>query len=124
MTTTSAVLGGLLLLAAGAYQLSPLKDACLSRCRSPLHFLVHHRYAAPLGPLRTGLEHGAYCVGCCWLLMALLFVLGVMNLLWVATLAAFVLLEKVVPRGDLLSRAAGACMVAGGVMLLARAATT
>jgi predicted metal-binding membrane protein len=123
MSPASAVLGGLLLAAAGAYQLSPLKDVCLSHCRSPLHFLVHRRRAGPLGPLRMGLEHGAYCVGCCWLLMALLFVLGVMNLLWVATLAAFILLEKVVPRGDLLGRAAGALMLAGGGLLLARAAT-
>jgi predicted metal-binding membrane protein len=121
MTTTSAVLGGLLLAAAGAYQLSPLKNVCLSHCRSPVHFLVHHRYTGPLGSLRTGLEHGAYCVGCCWLLMVLLFVLGVMNLLWVAALATFVLLEKVVPRGDLLGRAAGVFMLAGGVLLLARA---
>jgi predicted metal-binding membrane protein len=120
---TSAILGGLLLAAAGAYQLSPLKDVCLSRCRSPVHFLVHRRRVGPLGPLQMGLEHGAYCVGCCWLLMALLFVLGVMNLLWVATLAAFILLEKVVPRGDLLGRAAGVLMLASGGLLLARAAT-
>jgi predicted metal-binding membrane protein len=123
MATTSAILGGLLLAAAGAYQLSPLKDVCLSRCRSPVHFLVHRRRVGPLGPLRMGLEHGAYCVGCCWLLMALLFVLGVMNLLWVATLAAFTLIEKVVPRGDLLGRAAGVLMLASGGLLLARAAT-
>lgn len=122
MTTTSAALGGLLLVAAGAYQLSPLKNACLSHCRSPVHFLVHRRRAGPFGALRMGLEHGVYCIGCCWLLMALLFVLGVMNLLWVAALAAFVLLEKVVPRGDLLGRAAGVFMLVGGVLLLARAA--
>jgi len=122
MTTTSAALGGLLLVAAGGYQLSPLKNACLSHCRSPVHFLVHRRRAGPFGALRMGLEHGAYCIGCCWLLMALLFVLGVMNLLWVAALAAFVLLEKVVPRGDLLGRAAGVFMLVGGVLLLAGSA--
>jgi predicted metal-binding membrane protein len=122
MSAASAVLGGVLLVAAGAYQLSPLKNVCLKHCRSPVHFLVHRRRTAPFGPLWMGIEHGAYCVGCCWLLMALLFVLGVMNLLWVAALAVLVLLEKAAPRGNLLGRAAGVLMLASGGLLLARAA--
>ena len=101
-----------LLLACGAYQLSPLKQACLGKCRSPLSFLMTHWQDGDFGALKMGFAHGAYCVGCCWLLMALLFVGGVMNLFWVALIAVLVLGEKVLPRGDLIGRLGGAAMLA------------
>ncbi|HEX6013178.1 MAG TPA: DUF2182 domain-containing protein [Geminicoccaceae bacterium] len=104
------VVGGLLLVAAGLYQLTPLKHACLEHCRSPAHFLSRHWRSGPAGALRMGMEHGAFCVGCCWFLMLLLFVGGVMNLAWIAGLAAFVLLEKTVPAGHWLARAAGVAL--------------
>jgi predicted metal-binding membrane protein len=113
------VVGGLLLVAAGLYQLTPLKHACLEHCRSPAHFLSRHWRSGPAGALRMGMEHGAFCVGCCWFLMLLLFVGGVMNLAWIAGLAAFVLLEKTVPAGHWLARAAGvALLLTGGWWLL------
>ncbi len=93
--STSAYLGGALLMAAGAFQWSPLKAVCLTRCRSPLSFLMKEWRDGTGGALKMGLRHGTYCVGCCWILMGLLFVLGVMNRLWIAALAGFVLLEKV-----------------------------
>ena len=119
MTSTSSLVGGALLVGAGIFQLTPLKRACLVRCRSPVGFLMSHWCPGPKGALIMGLKHGAYCVGCCWMLMALLFVAGVMNLLWVAAIAAFVLVEKLAPRGDLVSRAAGAVLIVGGITLLA-----
>src|SRR5690606_12896165 len=92
-------LGAALFAAAGLYQLSPLKNVCLRHCRSPAEFLADHRRPGVAGAFVTGAHHGLYCVGCCWLLMALLFAGGVMNLLWVAALAVLVLLEKLVPYG-------------------------
>jgi predicted metal-binding membrane protein len=118
MASTSPWLGGTLLIAAGAYQVTPLKQACLQHCRSPVHFLTSHWRKGTGGAFRMGLAHGLFCVGCCWVLMALLFVGGVMNLLWIAALAAFVLLEKVVPHGLLLGRAAGGLLVLGGLWLI------
>jgi predicted metal-binding membrane protein len=100
-----------LLIACGIYQLSPLKQTCLSNCRSPLSFFMARWQPGRLGSLKMGLSHGAYCVGCCWLLMALLFVGGVMNLLWVALIAMFVLVEKVLPQGDLISKLGGVVML-------------
>jgi predicted metal-binding membrane protein len=110
-------LGGGLLILAGLYQWTPLKNACLVHCRAPIAFLAHHWRPGRAGAFRMGLHHGLYCVGCCWLLMALLFVFGVMNLLWIAALALFVLLEKVLPRGDLVGRASGGLMIAAGLWL-------
>ncbi len=101
-----------LLAAAGAYQLSPLKQACLGKCRSPLSFLMTRWQPGDLGAFKMGLSHGAYCLGCCWLLMALLFAGGVMNLFWVALIAVLVLAEKVLPRGDLIGRLGGVAMLA------------
>lgn len=120
LATTSAVLGASFLLLAGGYQLTPRKDACLAHCQSPLGFLLAHWREGSWGALRMGLHHGAYCFGCCWALMGFLFVGGVMNLLWVATLAGFVLLEKVVARGPWLSRASGLLLIAWGVYVLFR----
>jgi len=120
MTATSPYLAGAILIMAGAYQLTPWKGACLTHCRSPLGFLMSHWRDGKLGALRMGLSHGAYCLGCCWALMCVLFVVGVMNLLWVAALSAFVLVEKVGPRGVLASRLAGVAAAAAGLLLLAR----
>jgi predicted metal-binding membrane protein len=118
--STSAYLGGGLLIAAGVFQWSRLKYVCLSHCRSPMSFLMSDWKEGHRGALKMGLRHGTYCVGCCWVLMALLFVLGVMNLVWIATLAAFVLLEKVVPSGQRLSKVTGLLLVGWGVVVAAR----
>lgn len=118
MVGTSPVLGGGLLIAAGIYQLSPLKHVCLRHCRGPLDFLARHWRKGTGGAFVMGVEHGAYCVGCCWFLMGLLFVGGVMNLLWVAAIAIFVLLEKVAPNGELTARVAGAGFAVAGIALL------
>jgi len=117
----SAWPGGLLFLAAGAYEWSPAKSRCLDQCRGPLSFITGHWRPGAGGALRMGLEHGLYCLGCCWVLMLLLFVGGVMNLLWVAALASLVLLQKLVPGGHLLSRMTGVVMAAAGGILLAHA---
>ena len=111
MESTNSLLGGALLLAAALFQLSPLKYACLAHCRSPLGFIMTEWREGTGGALTMGLKHGAYCVGCCWVLMTLLFVTGVMNLVWVALIAAFVLLEKMVPRGPWVSRIAGLAFI-------------
>ncbi len=95
MHLESPLFGAALLAAAGAWQLTPMKDACLRRCRMPLQFVAEHWREGSAGALRMGMWHGGYCIGCCGALMALLFVGGVMNLLWVAVIAAFVLLEKI-----------------------------
>jgi predicted metal-binding membrane protein len=118
MASASPLLGGALLVAAGLYQWMPLKGACLSHCRSPLGFFSAEWREGPRGALVMGMRHGSYCVGCCWLLMALLFVAGVMNVLWVAAIAAFVLVEKLVPWGDRLGRVAGVVLVGWGLWLV------
>jgi predicted metal-binding membrane protein len=107
MESTSKVLGAGLLLIAGLFQFSPLKHACLAHCRSPMGFLATEWRRGPWGAFMMGLKHGGYCLGCCWALMALLFAFGVMNLLWVAGLSAFVLLEKIIRGGQLVSRLSG-----------------
>jgi predicted metal-binding membrane protein len=121
LATTSPLLGGVLLVAAGVYQLTPLKAACLAHCRSPLSFLMTEWREGAGGALRMGLRHGLYCLGCCALLMGLLFVAGVMNLLWVALIAVFVLVEKVVPGGPRVGRLLGAVLIVTGLVVLARA---
>jgi len=115
MATTSPLLSGALFVAAGAFQWTPLKRACLANCRSPLSFVMSEWREGHRGALVMGLRHGAYCLGCCWALMFLLFVAGVMNLLWVGIIAVAVLLEKVLPRGDLVGRVAGLALVAIGL---------
>ncbi len=121
MAGTSQVFGGIVLIAAGAYQWTPLKDTCLAHCQSPLLFIQRHGGFDndPSGSLALGLRHGAHCVGCCWALMALLFVGGVMNVLWIAAVSAFVLIEKIAPVGRLVSRVAGIGFVAAGAWLIA-----
>ena len=118
MASTSLVLGGVLLIAAGAWQLTPLKQACLKHCRSPLHFITHRWRKGRLGALRMGFEHGAYCLGCCWFLMGLLFYGGVMNLYWIAGLALFVLLEKTIPAGHWLGRVTGGGLLGWGCYMM------
>jgi len=120
----SPVFGGILLILAGVYQFTPLKNACLSHCRTPLGFLMTERREGTRGTFIMGLRHGIYCVGCCWLLMTLLFVAGVMNLLWVALIAGYVLVEKVVPAGKLVSQVIGLFMVGWGAWLLIRVLST
>jgi predicted metal-binding membrane protein len=119
MASQSPLLGGGLLILAGVYQWLPVKGACLSQCQSPLGFFSTHWREGGGGALRMGFRHGIYCVGCCWALMALLFVAGVMNLLWVAAIAAFVLAEKLIPGGRGLSRVTGAVMIVWGIGLIA-----
>ncbi len=112
---TGTALGGGVLVAAGLYQLSPLKQACLGKCRNPILFLTQRWRPGPFGALRLGMEHGAWCLGCCWFLMALLFVGGVMNVMWIAGLAAYVFVEKLTPHGHWLSYATGVALVAAGL---------
>ena len=119
--TVTPLVGGALLIAAGLYQLTPLKYACLARCQSPLAFILGEWREGARGAFVMGLRHGAFCVGCCWALMALLFVAGVMNLLWVAAIAAFVLVEKLVPRARAVSWSAGAVFLGWGGWMLLRA---
>lgn len=114
MSSQSRWLSGIVLIAAGLYQLSPLKNACLSHCRAPTAFLARHWRPHAVGALRLGALHGAFCVGCCWMLMALLFVGGIMNLVWVAGLAILVLAEKLFPAGQWVGRAAGIALIAWG----------
>jgi predicted metal-binding membrane protein len=119
MASASPWLTAGLLVAAGIYQLTPLKDLCLTSCRNPVQFLMARWRPGAAGALRMGLAHGAYCVGCCWMLMLLLFALGVMNLAWVALIAAFVAIEKLLPVGRLTSRFAGAALIATGLAVAA-----
>jgi predicted metal-binding membrane protein len=116
----SSLFGGALLIVAGIYQFTPLKQACLRGCRSPFAFLLNHWHEGRPGALRMGLAHGAYCVGCCAVLMALLFLAGAMNLLWVAALAGFVFAEKLLPGGVWIGRAGGIAMLGFGAVLVAR----
>ena len=118
LRTTSTAVAGLLLVAAGLYQWTALKQACLRHCRSPLDFVLTQWREGLSGAFRMGLRHGAYCVGCCWVLMLLLFVGGVMNLLWIAGIAAFVLAEKTAPAGHWLGRIAGGALIAWGGAIL------
>ena len=120
LSSASPILGGVLLLAAGAFQWSPLKYACLRQCRTPMGFLTNDWREGHRGALAMGLRHGAYCLGCCWALMGLLFVLGVMNLLWIAALAALVLAEKVAPAGHWVGRIAGLGLLAWGLWFIIR----
>ncbi len=119
MVTTSLWLGAAILIVAGVWQFTPMKHTCLRHCRSPVAYLSGHWRDGRGGAFRMGLEHGTYCLGCCWFLMALLFVGGVMNLYWIAGIAAYVLLEKLLPMGHWLAYAAGLGLTGAGVYLLA-----
>jgi predicted metal-binding membrane protein len=114
MASSTAALGGGALVAAGVYQWTPLKNACLTHCQTPLTFITGHWREGGLGAYRMGVEHGVFCVGCCWVLMAILFVGGVMNLFWVAGLAILVLIEKIAPPGPWPPRLVGSALIAWG----------
>jgi predicted metal-binding membrane protein len=118
MMKLNPALGGAVLVLAGAYQFTSVKHVCLSRCRTPLGFMINEWRDGPRGAFTMGLRYGRYCIGCCWLLMALLFVVGVMNILWIAGLAIVVLVEKLLPAGEWLSRGIGMGACLWGVWLL------
>jgi predicted metal-binding membrane protein len=120
MTSGSATLAGLLLIAAGLYQWTPLKQACLLQCRSPFEQLTKYWRQNAFGPLLAGAMHGLFCLGCCWFLMALLFVGGLMNLLWIAAVALLVLIEKLLPGGPRVSRVTGIALIIWGAVVLFR----
>ena len=118
MTVTSGRIAGAILIAAGAYQFSPAKGECLRKCQNPLEFLLVNWREGNKGAFQLGLRHGAYCLGCCWALMFVLFVVGVMNLAAVAALTAFILLEKLGPSGVRVARAGGVAMIALGALTI------
>ena len=124
LASASRIFSGAVLIVAGLYQWTPLKDACLSQCQTPIVFLQRHGgfRRDPAGAVGLGLRHGLYCIGCCWALMTLLFVGGIMNVLWIAAIAIFVLAEKVFFPGRLLSRIAGTLLIAAGLWQLVSAA--
>ena len=116
-------MAGAILLLAGAYQLTPLKQACLTQCRNPMAFFFAQWREGATGALAMGARHGVICVGCCWALMALMFVFGAMNLLWMAALGVVMLLEKAAPRADVAGRWLGLVLIAAGVTLVIRTMT-
>lgn len=118
MTATSSVFAGGILVAAGVYQWTPYKDACLVHCRTPLLFLLSDWREGRFGAFRMGVDHGLFCLGCCWLLMLLPFVAGVMNLAWMAAITIFVLIEKAAPGGRWFGRIGGATMVGAGAWMI------
>ena len=120
MEIASPLIAGLILVAAGLYQITPLKGACLRHCQNPLFFLLHHWKPGAGGAFRMGLEHGLYCLGCCWFLMALLFVGGIMNLLWIAGIAIYVGVEKAAAGRRWVTTATGAALMMVGVSMVAR----
>lgn len=122
---TAVRAGGMVVLVAGVYQLTPLKRVCLRHCRSPMALLLEHSKTAVhgrFGVLRVGLSHGAYCLGCCWALMAVLLAAGMMNLVWMAVFAVVVALEKVTRHGELVSRVVGGLLIVTAIVLLAHPA--
>jgi predicted metal-binding membrane protein len=120
METTSKILGSFILIAAGIFQFTPLKQKCLSYCRTPIDFIHRSWKEGKKGALVMGIENGLYCLGCCWILMILLFVSGIMNLLWIAIIALFVLIEKVLPQAKWISFTAGVALVVYGAIVLLR----
>jgi len=118
METTSPVLGGVILISAGIFQFTPLKYACLSHCRTPFGYFMTEWHNGKWGALIMGLRHGAFCVGCCWLIMAILFVAGVMNLFWIAIIAAYVLAEKLLSGGHKASLGVGALITIWGIWMI------
>ena len=114
---------GAALIVAGVYELTPLKDLCLRHCRGPLHFVFHRWRPGRGGAFRMGVEHGAFCVGCCWGLMLGLFALGVMSLFWMAVIGAVIFAEKLAPRGERLARVFAVCLVGLGIWVAAAPAS-
>ena len=121
MGNITPLLGGVILILAGIFQWTPIKNVCLEHCRGPIGFMMAHWRDGRAGTLYMGMHHGLFCLGCCWFLMGLMFVAGVMNLIWMAGIAAFILLEKVVPPnaiGRVVVHGAGLAMVALGVWMI------
>ena len=119
MAAKSRSFAGLVMIAAGLFQFTSLKRACLRHCRSPAHFLAAHRRPGVRGAFATGIHHGLYCLGCCWALMALLFVGGIMNLYWIVGLALYVLIEKLAPNGERVGKIAGGALIVVGAYVFA-----
>lgn len=117
MASNNALFGGFVFIAAGLYQMTPLKARCLKLCRDPARLLANHWHAGAAGAVQMGVELGIYCLGCCWVLMALLFVGGVMNLVWVAGIATFILLEKVAPNAETWGRVLGVAAIVAGAAI-------
>ena len=115
------VLGAIVAMAAGIYQLTPLKSICLTHCRSPFGFVLNHWRDGGAAAMRMGVEHGLYCLGCCWFLMALLFAAGIMSLVWMAAITAFVFVEKLFPAEQWMARASGVAMLGFGIYLICQA---
>ena len=120
MKITSKILGSVILIVTGIFQFTPLKQTCLKYCRTPLSFVLQHWKEGKQGALRMGIENGFYCLGCCWLLMVLLFVAGIMNLLWIALIALFVLVEKISPQMKWIPYVAGVALIVYGILFLIR----
>jgi len=118
MSAASPVVAGAILIAAGVYQWTPMKNACLRHCRSPLTFLLSDWHEGAAGAFRMGADHGLFCVGCCWMLMLLPFAAGVMNLLWMAAITVLLLLEKAAPGGEMTARVCGALLALVGVSVI------
>ena len=115
------LLGAIVVIAAGIYQLTALKSVCLTHCRSPFDFVLNHWRAGTAGALRMGMEHGLFCLGCCWFLMALLFAAGIMSLLWMAAITLYVFVEKLFPAGQWIARISGVAMLGFGIYLICQA---
>ena len=118
MGNATPVVAGLILIVAGAFQWTPLKYVCLKHCRTPMGFIMTEWREGPRGALTMGVRHGGFCLGCCWFLMGLMFVAGVMNLLWMAVVAAYILAEKVIPAGHWFSRVAGLALIGWGAWMV------
>ena len=119
LVRATPVVGGVLLIAAGFFQFSPLKNTCLTHCRTPVEFIMSRWQEGKRGAVLMGMKHGLYCVGCCWLLMVMLFAVGVMNVLWMAMITIFMLIEKIAPAGDRIGKGAGVLFILfGGWMIL------
>jgi predicted metal-binding membrane protein len=112
------LLGAIVVIAAGIYQLTPLKAVCLTHCRSPFDFVLNHWRDGAIGALRMGLAHGLFCLGCCWFLMVLLFAAGIMSVLWMAAITVFVFVEKLFPAGEWIARISGVAMLGFGIYLV------
>ncbi len=121
MNLSSSMLAAAVLILVGGYQFTPIKTTCLKSCRGPVEALTRGRKTGPAGAFRMGLAHGGYCLGCCWALMALLFVGGVMNLWWILAIAIYVAVEKLTPFGDRLAKPVGVALVVVGGFIAARA---
>ncbi len=117
-TVATPLMAGILALIAGAYQFTPIKDACLKHCRHPLHYLLQHWKPGLAGAFPVGARHGLYCFGCCVAFMGLMFIFGAMNIWWMAVIAAYFLAEKILPKAELWGRITGALLIAGGAYMI------